>query len=161
MRTSVQKARSRSGRSGDGEAPKGRDPLPDKPEETRYGIVFLYGAACIALSFLVLTGESSWYQAQAEGLSGVALALGHMLLAGVTDALLAFALSRGVTAARTALWLCFGAGLVVHALSLGEVIGFSPGLFICRVLATLMELSAIVLFQRRPSRDWFAALRER
>ena len=38
-------------------------PLPEKPENVRFGIVFLYAASAVALVFLIITGDVQWQEA--------------------------------------------------------------------------------------------------
>ena len=64
MRTSIQKARDyREKQNREQELP----PLPEKPEDMRYGIIFLYAACCVSLMFLIITGDVHWVEASAAG----------------------------------------------------------------------------------------------
>ncbi len=149
---SIQSARGRR------EAAETGPVYPPKPEEVRYGIVSLYGAAFIGLCFLIVNGDVQWDEGASQGLTMLQAALVHMGIAVAADAGLGFALSRHRAWAKPALMVCVGAGLAVHFLAMQELILYSPGLFIARVLILLMEIGAILLLMRPRAREWFAAL---
>ncbi len=131
---------------------------PQKPEEVRYCIVCLYAAAFIGACFLILNGEVQWHEGHEEALIKMRVALAHMAVGALADAGLAYAISRCRTWARPLLFVCVGTGLIFHALTMADVLALSPGLFLSRLLTLLMELGAIALSLRRPSRQWFARL---
>ncbi len=149
---SIQSARSRKG------AEPGKPVWPPKPEEVRYGIVCLYGAAFISLCFLIMNGDVQWQESAEQGLVMMQAALVHMIVCFAVDAGTGFALSRHRGWARPVLMICVGAGLAVHALAFQDLILHSPGLFITRILSLFMEVAAILFLLRPRAKAWFAAL---
>ena len=158
MRTSIQKARDyREKQNREQELP----PLPEKPEDMRYGIIFLYAACCVSLMFLIITGDVHWVEASAAGNGIMQTVLVHMGIAALLEGLLAFALSRCLA------WPLWGV-LVLTAVNIGflaygalNLLEHSQGLFVCRTLAVLMDCAAIFFLTGTPSRECFALLRSR
>ncbi|MDO5536112.1 MAG: hypothetical protein Q4F72_01075 [Desulfovibrionaceae bacterium] len=153
---SIQSARSR--KSGSEET---RLPMPEKPEEVRYSIACLYGAAFISICFLIMNGDVQWYEDKSNSFSMMRVALLHMGVSAVVDAGTAFALSRFLSWARPVLMVCTGIGLIFHIMTFGSLVVLSPGFLISRMLTLFMELGAVFLLLRGASRNWFASLAER
>lgn len=149
---SIQSAR---GRKGDSVEAK---PLPAKPEEVRYSIVCLYGAAFISVCFLLLNGEVQWYEDTKEMFSMMRLALAHMAVSAVADAGLAYAMSRFMRWTRPVVMVCTAISLVINVMTFQDLVILSPGFSICRNLTLLMELCAVLLLMRKASKNWFQEL---
>ncbi len=136
-------------------------PLPEKPENVRFGIVFLYAACTVALVFLIITGDVQWQEAGASGQSHLRIVIVQMAVTALLEGACAYLLSR---CHRWPLYLVYvltavNAGFL--AVYCAELFAFSQGLVISRLLSLLMDMAAVVFFQFRSSREWFALLRDR
>ncbi len=136
-------------------------PLPDKPENVRFGVVFLYAACAVALVFLIITGEVQWAEAAADEFRHLRVVIVQMVIAAVLEGGLGFLLSRCyrwplyvvsvLTLVNAGFLAWYGADLFV----------FSQGFFVSRLLSLLMDLAAVIFFFSKSGRGWFALLRER
>ncbi len=140
------------------EAETAASALPEKPEQVRYAVVCLYASSCITLIFLILCGEAQFYGAQREGLRLVAAAMAYGALSCLLDGLTGFVMSRGLSWTRYPVFCSAMASLAVAAVTISEVVVFSPSLFVCRTLALLLELCAVWLVTRPVSAAWFDSL---
>ncbi len=132
-------------------------PAP-RPESVRMSIVCLYGAAFISACFLILNGQVQWHEDKSAAFSLQHAALVHMGLSVLADALAGFLISRCYAWGRILLFVLAVVSLAVHAVTFPHVVAISPGFCICRLLALLMEISAVILCLLPSARSWFASL---
>ena len=158
MPTSFQTVRSKRERD---RGPAPLPPLPEKPEDVRFGIVFLYASCAVALVFLIIAGDVQWSEAVANNLTATKATIVEMVVTALALGGCGFLLSRGflwplyAVCGLTVLELCF---LVAVG---GQLFTFSQGFFVSRLLSLLMDGAALFHFFRKPAKAWFAMLRER
>lgn len=133
--------------------------LPERPDDARLGIVFLYAACCVALVFLIITGDVQWREAALANERPITVALVQMGVTGVLGGVLGFALSRNFLLAQWILYVVVAVGAGVLAFVGAELFVLSSGLFVCDLLSLLMELAAVFFLNRPSSRAWFAEVR--
>ena len=136
-------------------------PLPDKPENVRFGIVFLYAACAVALVFLIITGDVQWQEAGTSGQSHLRIVLIQMSVAALLEGACAFLLSRCHRWPLFLVYLLTAVNAGFLAVYGSELFAFSQGLVVSRLLSLLMDIAAVVFFLFKSSREWFKLLRER
>lgn len=159
MASSFQKARRYREKLAQGEA--SLPPLPDKPENVRFGVVFLYSACAVALVFLIITGDILWTEAAAEEYRHLRTVMVQMLAAGVAEGLAGFLLSRCWRWPLYLVWVLVIVNAGFLAWYGADLFAFSPGLFVSRLLSLLMDAAAVIFFLSRSGREWFELLRQR
>lgn len=136
-------------------------PLPEKPENVRFGIVFLYAASAVALVFLIITGDVQWQEAGTSGQSHLRIVLIQMAVAALVEGACAFLLSRCHRWPLFLVYLLTAVNAGFLAVYGAEVFAFSQGLAVSRLLSLLMDIAAVVFFLLKSSRGWFDLLRDR
>lgn len=158
MPTSFQTVRSKRERD---KGPAPLPPLPEKPEDVRFGIIFLYASCAVALVFLIIAGDAQWREAAASGAAGVRATVVEMAATGLAMGGLGFLLSRGFLWPLYAVYAVAAVELGFLAVFGGELLAVSQGFFVSRLLSLLMDGAAIFYFFRKTSKGWFAMLKER
>lgn len=158
MPTSFQTVRSKRERD---KGPAPLPPLPEKPEDVRFGIIFLYASCAVALVFLIIAGDAQWREASANNWTGIQATIVEMVATALALGGCGFLLSRGylwplyAVYAQTALEVGFLAAFG------GQLFTTSQGFFVSRLLSLLMDGAAIFYFFRKASKGWFSMLKER